>query len=81
MQKQIEPLAKARGELAKVAPSLSGSELNKQPGATIQYDEMNCKYNTLAGARRKALKATILTPRGYELRYDPTQRAGGRNSE
>lgn len=45
MQSQVEPLAQARKELAKVSPSLADTDLADQPRTASQYGNNNCQYN------------------------------------
>lgn len=49
MQRQAEPLAKAREEMAKVPPSLS--DLDEQRGSTIMYGRWNRQFNVFGGTQ------------------------------
>lgn len=53
MQMQVEPLADAREELAKVSPSLADTDLAEQPGAASQYGDNNRQYNLFGEGTQK----------------------------
>lgn len=53
MQRQVEPLAKARGELSEVSPSLADSDLADQPRAPNQYGDDNHQYNLFGSGIQK----------------------------
>lgn len=53
MQRQIEPLARAREELAEVSSSLSESDLADQPTAVNQYGANSRQYNLFGGGNQK----------------------------
>ena len=53
MQRQVEPLAKARGELSEVSPSLADSDLADQPRAPNQYGDDNHQYNLFSSGIQK----------------------------
>ncbi|KAJ6091638.1 hypothetical protein N7467_003607 [Penicillium canescens] len=53
MKRQVEPLAKAREELAEVSPSLADSNMADQSGAANQYGDNNRQYNLFGNGTQK----------------------------
>lgn len=64
IQKQVEPLAKAREELAKVSPSLGDSDLTEQSGAANQYGDNNRQYNLFSEGTQKVADGHYFEAKG-----------------
>ncbi|KAF4333419.1 n-terminal acetyltransferase A auxiliary subunit [Fusarium beomiforme] len=63
-QKQVEPLAMARKELAKVLPSLPDTDLDEQPGSAIQYGDGNRQYNSFGLGTQKNVDGNYFEAKG-----------------
>lgn len=66
IQRQIEPLAKAREELAKVPPSLGDSDLTEQAGAANQYGDNNRQYNLFSEGTQKVADGHYFEAKGNQ---------------
>ncbi|KAA8642377.1 hypothetical protein EYZ11_009966 [Aspergillus tanneri] len=66
MQRQVEPLADAREELAKVSPSLADSDLAEQPGAANQYGDNSRQYNLFGEGTQKIADGHYFEAHGHQ---------------
>lgn len=66
MQRQIEPLAKAREELAGISPSLADSDLTEQPRAASQYGNNNRQYNLFGEGTQKVADGHYFEAKGNQ---------------
>ncbi|OJJ52100.1 hypothetical protein ASPSYDRAFT_52505 [Aspergillus sydowii CBS 593.65] len=66
MQRQIEPLAKAREELAEVSCSLTESDLADQPKAANQYGAKSRQYNLFGGGTQKITEGHYFEAHGNQ---------------
>lgn len=65
-QRQVQPLAKAREELAMVSPSLADSDLADQPGAANQYGDNNRQYNLFGEGTQKMVDGHYFEAKGNQ---------------
>lgn len=66
IQRQVQPLAEAREELAKVSPSLADSDLAEQPGAANQYGDHNRQYNLFGEGTQKMADGHYFEAKGNQ---------------
>jgi hypothetical protein len=66
MQRQIEPLAKAREELAQVPSSLAEADLADQPTAANQYGANSRQYNVFGGGTQKIAEGHYFEAHGNQ---------------
>lgn len=64
VQRQVEPLAKAREELAKVSPSLGDSDLTEKAGTANQYGDSNRQYNLFSEGTLKVADGHYFEAKG-----------------
>jgi N-terminal domain on NACHT_NTPase and P-loop NTPases len=64
MQKQVEPLNKARQELENVPPSLSDSDFDEQPGTANQYGDGNRQFNNFGAGMMKNVDGHYFEAKG-----------------
>ncbi|KAK3688933.1 hypothetical protein B0T22DRAFT_512886 [Podospora appendiculata] len=64
MQKQVEPLDKAKQELANVSPSLSESDLDEQPGTASQHGDRNQQFNNFGIGPQKNVDGNYFEAKG-----------------
>ncbi|KAK4031371.1 hypothetical protein C8A01DRAFT_21391 [Parachaetomium inaequale] len=64
MQKQVEPLEKARHELANVSPSLSESDLDEQAGTASQHGDGNRQFNNFGTGTQKNVDGSYFEAKG-----------------
>lgn len=65
-QKQVEPLATAREELAKVPPSLPDSDFDSEPGTASQYSDRNRQYNLFRSGTMKNVDGHYFEAKGNQ---------------
>ncbi|KAJ6136983.1 hypothetical protein N7497_012235 [Penicillium chrysogenum] len=66
MQKQIEPLTKAREELAEVSCSLAESDVAHRPRAANQYGANSRQYNLFGGGTQKITEGHYFEAHGNQ---------------
>ena len=66
MQRQIEPLSKAREELAEVSSSLAESDLAGQSTAASQYGANSRQYNLFGGGTQKIAEGHYFEAHGNQ---------------
>lgn len=66
MHRQIEPLAKAREELAEVSPSLADSDLANRPRAANQYGANSRQYNLFGGGIQRTAEGHYFEAHGSQ---------------